>query len=198
MKKRLVQVFVLGLMILIPLLIAGCSDKRDEVEEYYDEYTVEYEQPIEMKLTVEHNVYHHIISDTVDKEVMLEEIPVVIDEEYLEDLELLAHLIYAESGADWCSNKMQLYTGSVVLNRIKHKDYPNTLREVIYQRGQYSCTWNGGIEKDYNERALNCAKYLLENGSILPNNVVYQAQFTQGDGLYEQVQNMYYCYKGEE
>lgn len=195
MKKRLAQVFVLGLMIIVPLLIAGCSDKQDEVEEYYDEYTVEYEQPIEIKLTIEHNVYHHIISDTVDKEVMSEETSVVIDEE---ELDLLAHLIYAEAGSNWCSDKMQQYTGSVVLNRMAHESYPDTMQEVIYQDGQYSCTWNGMIDYEYNERALECARFLLESGSVLPANVVYQAQFMQGDGLYEKVQNMYFCYRGEE
>ena len=195
MKKRLAQVFVLGLMIIVPLLIAGCSDKQDEVEEYYDEYTVEYEQPIEIKLTIEHNVYHHIIPDTVDKEVMSEETSVVIDEE---ELDLLAHLIFAEAGSDWCSDKMQQYTGSVVLNRMAHESYPDTMQEVIYQDGQYSCTWNGMIDYEYNERALECARFLLGNGSVLPANVVYQAQFEQGDGIYEKVQNMYFCYRGEK
>ena len=38
-------------------------------------------------------------------------------------------------------------------------------------------------------------KFLLENGSVLPSNVIFQSQHTQGDGIYEKVQNMYFCYK---
>lgn len=112
-----------------------------------------------------------------------------------EELELLAHLIFAEAGSNWCSDKMQQYTGSVVLNRIASPLFPNNMYDVIYQKGQYSVTRTGAINKTPNERAYNVAKYLLTNGSVLPANVVFQSQHIQGDGIYEKVQNMYFCYK---
>ena len=112
-----------------------------------------------------------------------------------EELELLAHLIFAEAGSDWCSDKMQQYTGSVVLNRITSPYFPNNMYDVIYQKGQYSVTRTGAINKTPNERTYNVARFLLENGSILPSNVVFQSQHIQGDGIYEKVQNMYFCYK---
>lgn len=125
--------------------------------------------------------------------------PIIGEVEYLnytdEELELLAHLIFAEAGSDWCSDKMQQYTGSVVLNRIASTRFPNTMYDVIYQSGQYSVVRSGAINKTPNERAYNCARYLLENGSVLPSNVVFQSQHIQGDGIYEKVQNMYFCYK---
>lgn len=112
-----------------------------------------------------------------------------------EELELLAHLIFAEAGSNWCSDKMQQYTGSVVLNRIASPLFPNTMYDVIYQSGQYSVVRSGAINKEPNERAYEVAKYLLVNGSVLPETVVFQSQHKQGDGVYEQVQNMYFCYK---
>lgn len=112
-----------------------------------------------------------------------------------EELELLAHLIFAEAGSDWCSDKMQQYTGSVVLNRIASPYFPNNMYDVIYQKGQYSVTRTGAINKTPNERAYNVARFLLENGSVLPSNVVFQSQHIQGDGIYEKVQNMYFSYK---
>ena len=112
-----------------------------------------------------------------------------------EELEMLAHIIFAEAGSNWCSDKMQQYTGSVVLNRIASPLFPNTMKEVIYQPSQYSCVKSGSYYKTPNERAYNVARFLLENGSVLPSNVVFQSQFMQGDGLYEKVQNMYFCYK---
>ena len=121
----------------------------------------------------------------------LEEVKSYTEEEY----ELLAHLIFAEAGSDWCSDKMQQYTGSVVLNRIASKYYPNNMYDVIYQKGQYSVTKSGAINKTPNQRAYDCAKFLLENGSVLPANVIFQSQHVQGDGIYEKVQNMYFCYK---
>ena len=128
-----------------------------------------------------------------EAELKIEEIPIpsYTEEEY----ELLAHLIFAEAGSNWCSDTMQQYTGSVVLNRIESKYYPNTMYEVIYQKGQYSVTKSGAINKTPNQRAYDCAKFLLENGSVLPSNVVFQSQHIQGDGIYEKVQNMYFCYK---
>lgn len=112
-----------------------------------------------------------------------------------EELELLAHLIFAEAGSDWCSDKMQQYTGSVVLNRVTSSYFPNTLKDVIYQPGQYSVVKSGAINKTPNQRAYDVAKFLLENGSVLPSHVIFQSQHTQGDGIYEKVQNMYFCYK---
>lgn len=109
-----------------------------------------------------------------------------------EELYMMSHLIYAEAGNQ--SDKAQRYAGSVVLNRIKHPNYPNTMKGVIFQRGQYSCTWDGNYQKTPSQKAINNAIYVLEHGSILPKNVVYQAQFKQGSGVYEQIGNTYYCY----
>lgn len=128
-----------------------------------------------------------------EEEAVIGEIEIVTYTE--EELELLARVIFAEAGSDWCSDKMQQYTGSVVLNRVVSPLFPDTMREVVYQNGQYSCASSGSINKTPNERAYNCARFLLENGSVLPSNVIFQSQHRQGDGLYEQVQNMYFCYK---
>lgn len=111
-----------------------------------------------------------------------------------DELYLLSHIIYAEAGADTCSDKMQLYVGSVVLNRIKHHLFPNTMSGVVYQKGQYSCVKDGNFSKKPNQRAIDNAKFLLENGSQLPDNVVFQAGFKQGHGVHEKVGNIYFCY----
>lgn len=109
---------------------------------------------------------------------------------------MLAHLIYGEAGSNWCSDEMQLGVGSVVLNRMKSDYFPNTMEEVIFQQGQYSCTNKGsGYWLEPNERAFANARYLLINGSQLPDNVIFQSQFMQGDGLYKKVGNQYFCYK---
>ena len=53
-----------------------------------------------------------------------------------EDLELLAHVINAEQGIEFeneeLTNKLQIYTGQVVLNRVKcHHKGADTIEEVI-------------------------------------------------------------------
>lgn len=113
--------------------------------------------------------------------------------EYEKDLYLLSHLINAEAGSNWCSDDLMRYVGSVALNRVEHTAFPNTLEEVIYQPGQYACIWDGNFDKEPYERAVRIAKELLDNGSVLPANVVFQSEFPQGSGIYIQEQNTYLC-----
>ena len=111
-----------------------------------------------------------------------------------EDLDLLARVINSEAGSSWLSDEHQLAVGSVVLNRVADSRFPNTLKGVVYQRGQYACVWSGMINRTPSERAINNAKYLLENGVTIPTNVVWQAQFRQGVGLWKYIEGHYFCY----
>ena len=120
-----------------------------------------------------------------------------------EDLDLLARLITAEMGSEWVPDEVQLYVGSVPLNRMKSDAFPGeTLYDVIYQEGQYSPTWTGAINNTPDERTIENAKKLLTNGSVLPENVVFQANFKQGDGVYYEYYDeilgttTYFCYLG--
>jgi N-acetylmuramoyl-L-alanine amidase len=54
-----------------------------------------------------------------------------------DDLYLLAKLITAESQGE--PYEGQVAVGAVVLNRVKSSQFPNTIREVIYQKNQFSC-----------------------------------------------------------
>lgn len=106
---------------------------------------------------------------------------------------LLAHLLCGEVQTG--SLETQIAVGSVVLNRVADRSYPDTLRGVIYQRGQYACTWDGNFDRTPTERNWAVARYLLENGSQIPANVVYQAQFRQGHGVYGKFGREILCYK---
>lgn len=109
-----------------------------------------------------------------------------------EDLTILTRVIYGEaSGQSW---DFQVAVGSVVLNRVKSNKFPNTIKGVVFQRGQYACTWDGNYNKTPNEQAKKVARYLLENGSQLPSNIVFQAEFVQGRGVYKKMGNTYFCY----
>jgi len=107
---------------------------------------------------------------------------------------MLSRIIFAEAGSDAITDEHQLAVGSVVLNRIADGRFPNTMKEVIFQKGQYACTWDGNYYKTPNERAIKNAKFLLENGSTIPKNVVWQSQCKQGRGVWKKIQNHYFCY----
>lgn len=114
-----------------------------------------------------------------------------------DDLDLMARIIYAEAGN--CSDEEQLLVGNVIMNRVASSKYPNTIREVIYQKGQYSPTWNGAINKKPSEKAIKNAKRILNGERFCPTNVVYQAMFKQGSGVYKTLKNpdgiTYFCYE---
>ena len=110
------------------------------------------------------------------------------------DLDLLARVVNAEAGSSWITDEHQRAVASVVLNRVKDNRFPNTIKEVVYQRGQYSCVWNGAINRTSSQRAINNARYVLENGVTIPNNVIFQAQFKQGNGVWKYIQGHYFCY----
>lgn len=108
------------------------------------------------------------------------------------DLYVLSHVIFAEAGN--YSEELQIGVGSVVLNRVADERFPDSIEEVVFQNGQYACTWDGNYYKEPSEEAIAVATYLLENGSQYPKYVIFQAEFTQGDKVYKKVGNTYFCY----
>ena len=111
------------------------------------------------------------------------------------DVNLLARLIYAEAAANNILDKQ--YVGAVVMNRLRSGLWGNTLKSVIYAKGQYACTWQG---KKFNsnppEDCISIAQALLQGETYgVPENVIFQAQFKQGSGVWKKVGSHYYCYK---
>ena len=93
-----------------------------------------------------------------------------------EELDLLARLIYSEGGIE--SYETQLMIGSVVMNRVMSNEpyFPDTIREVIYQKNQFSVTFilKDGIpmiDHPADEEAKRAAYEVLTYGSILPPDV---------------------------
>lgn len=112
------------------------------------------------------------------------------------DLYYLSHIIQAEAG--YCSTEMQQAVGSVVLNRRADDRFPDTVEAVVTQPGQYSPMTNGTFYCEPTEAVIEVAKDLLENGSTLPENIIFQANFPQGSGTYltlsTSYSTMYFCY----
>ena len=132
-----------------------------------------------------------VIEET-EKEAVTEELSTEFDDNYEDNLYVLSHVINGE--ACGCSWEMKIGVGSVVINRVHSDAYPDTIRDVVFQSGQYACTWDGNYDREPEEESVEAAEYLLKHGSQYPDEVVYQANFTQGSGVYEVIGNMYFCY----
>lgn len=109
-----------------------------------------------------------------------------------EDLYIMAHVLGGE--AQYCTDDEQRYVGSVVLNRVAHKSFPDTIKEVVFEKGQYSCIKDKVYYREPTESNWENAKWLLENGSILPKHVIYQSKGKQGSGVYLKTKWHQYCY----
>lgn len=112
-----------------------------------------------------------------------------------DDVWYLSRVIQAESG--YCQREMMEGVGSVVLNRRDDDRFPDTIKEVIEQPGQYS-TLSWLSSQTPTEEVMDVTIDLLENGSKFPPEVVWQANFPQGSGTYQTLSTsystMYFCY----
>lgn len=72
------------------------------------------------------------------------------------DLQLLARLISAEARGEPYLG--QVAVGAVVLNRVGHPSFPNSLAGVIYQPGAFSCLDDGQFNQPVSESAYRAAK----------------------------------------
>lgn len=125
-------------------------------------------------------------------EVTEEQPTIEVDEN---EVDLLARAIYWECGL--LGDEGMHLCGCVILNRISSDMYPNDLYSVLYQNRngsyQYDIARTGLINKKAEESAYEIARNLLINGSTIPNDVLFQAQFRQGSYVYKQIGNTYFC-----
>lgn len=72
------------------------------------------------------------------------------------DIQLLAKLIAAEARGE--SYKGQVAVGAVVLNRVTHASFPDSISGVIYQKGAFSCVNDSNWSVTPGSEALKAAR----------------------------------------
>ncbi len=75
----------------------------------------------------------------------------------VDDLTLMAAIIYCEAGAE--PYETQLAVGAVIMNRLESSGYPNTLYDVIYQKGQFSPASSGKLARVIAQGKANASCY---------------------------------------
>lgn len=111
-----------------------------------------------------------------------------------EDVNLLAEVMYHENWNTDSEHLAAYYTGAVVMNRVKSKDWPNTIKEVLYQKGQYSTT-KKFFTKEIPAECYELAEMILRDGTPdVPENVIFQSMRKLGKGTWKKVNTDYFCY----
>ena len=118
-----------------------------------------------------------------------------------EDLALLSKIVEAEAGSSWLDLEWKMSVGEVVLNRVASPEFPDTLRAVIDQPGQYY-----GPDSRYlasllpSAASVEAAARLLNGERVLCEpSVVFQANARLGSGVFRELRDSllgstYLCY----
>lgn len=116
------------------------------------------------------------------------------------DLFLVSKIMTAEAGSYWLSDEWKMAVGEVLLNRVASPEFPNTVEECVYQSGQYYSKNSSYFKKLLPwEKETRLAWRLLEGERHLESSVVFQANFTQGSGIFKSFYDKYlgwtyFCY----
>ncbi|MBR4868803.1 MAG: spore cortex-lytic enzyme [Clostridia bacterium] len=86
------------------------------------------------------------------------------------DFNLLARLISAEARGEPYTG--QVAVGAVVLNRVSHSSFPNSISGVIYQSGAFTCLSDGQFWKAVSDSAYKAARDAL-NGWDPSGGAIY-------------------------
>lgn len=108
-----------------------------------------------------------------------------------EDARILANVLAHE--CPYCSDRQQELTAQVVLNRVADPRFPDSIRAVVEQPGQYHVSYTQSLP-DYASsgtelrRCFDAAIRALMGEVECPSDVIYQSQFKAlGAGTYEAI-----------
>ena len=82
----------------------------------------------------------------------------------VDDLTLMAAIIYCEAGAE--PYETQLAVGAVIMNRLESSKYPNTLYDVIYQKGQFGPASSGKLARVIAQGKANASCYAAARAAL--------------------------------
>ena len=129
-----------------------------------------------------------------------------------EDIRILATTVYYEAGGT--TEQLREYVAQVVLNRVADSRFPNTIYAVVTAPGQYAGSYATAEatqaikDKDARNGTFNyatcvtSAKKAMMGAVDMPSNVVFEANFKQGTGVWKAIyfnsgyfsSTSYYCY----
>lgn len=110
------------------------------------------------------------------------------------EIEMLACVIYCEAGGDNVCDTTRYYVADVVLNRIDSDLFPNSMWEVLTEKGAYGLYyWTDVVWPEYSysiweqpaiERAYRIATDILVNGNhswLYGEGYIWQSEYQQSE-----------------
>ena len=101
-----------------------------------------------------------------------------------EDLDIIAKVIQHEADPEWCEWEHSVAVGAVVCNRVKSPHFPNTVREVVEQPGQYLKAYTSDFSGT-TRLAYEAAKVALDGDHDVPADCYWQDTNRQGVSVWK-------------
>lgn len=205
-KKTILKAAVAFILTFVLILVIGsCNQKVNAKSKNKDEKTDAAEEQEETKSKKKTEATEGsrplaglslYLQKAAEKNVNILKILLERWQQEQDDINLLAEVIYHENWHTDKERKAAYYTGAVVMNRVKSKNWPNTVKEVVYQKRQYAVVPKLYTEKIPDE-CYQMAKDIYRNGTPdVPADVVYQATFVQGSGDWiDPINGEHFCYE---
>ncbi len=98
-----------------------------------------------------------------------------------DDLFLLSKFICADAGQRMQSNEFLMCIGEVILNRVLSPEFPNSIEEVIYDKGQYDFADSEEFKQLLpNKACVSAALRLLQGERLMKASVVFKSDMELG------------------
>lgn len=101
----------------------------------------------------------------------LQEIEIDVQDYSEADLYWLSRIVSAEAKGE--PIKGQMAVANVVLNRVESENFPNTIKEVVFQKGQFCPVTSGSIYDKPYDSAIESATRVLKGERVLEDDVLY-------------------------
>ena len=170
---------IVGLICAVGLAFSMAAPVHAEETEHHVDYSHV------MKESIINNDYNAGVEAERMRNEKIDRLNLNVAKFTFEDLKLLSTIIYAEAGSNWLDINWKMCVGEVVLNRVASPEFPNTVREVLEQPGQYygKNSWYFNNLKP-NDASITAALNLLNGQRLMSPSVVFQANFPQGSGVH--------------
>lgn len=176
--------FLLYFLIVMAVLIMICTAIA---------LLVSIKESVKAEAQVKELTFEEQVENMIQKHKIMMDRLIAAWEHRKEEVDLLAEVIYWEN---WHTDKEHLaayYTGAVVMNRVNSKAWPDTVKGVLYQKGQYSTT-KYFYTKEIPPECYEMARDIYKNGTPdVPEDIIFQAMRPLGK-TWKKVNTDYFCY----
>lgn len=155
----------------LDLIIPGQTIHTEEIKKAVESLEVSQSYEIYIGKTVDTELPKVTLS-SMDTETSSEKIHTPEPMKYSDyEIDLLARLVRAEAQTESFEGKIAV--ACVVLNRVDSPKFPNTIKEVIYDHGQFQPVSNGEINKPADSDSIAAVKAALTEKRHLASNSLF-------------------------